>query len=76
MEIKQALSHVIERSGMSRYAVGQRLGKGRNYMYNLLAKPTNPTFGVIVDVADVCGYDLALVNREDGDVIKLDPPDR
>ena len=74
MEIKTALTEVINESGKSRYAVAKELGKGTTYIYKLTSRPTSPSYETITSIADVCGYDLALIKRDGSNTIILDPP--
>lgn len=74
MDVRNALTHAIESSGMTRYAVAKKLGKSTNYIYNLFNKDTSPSFVTIANIADVCGHDVILKSRETGEEIPLDVP--
>ena len=74
MEINEALEAIIGESAYSKYAVGVTLGHGRNYIYNMLQKGSNPNFKPLVSIANLCGYDLALIKRDGSHTILLDPP--
>ena len=73
MQVKEAIGFVIDESGKSRYAISRDLGKGRNYVYKLFERDSNPAYDTLASIANLCGYDLALVKRDGSNTIILDP---
>ena len=74
MQVKDALNSVIEESGRTKYSVSRDLGRGRNYVYKMFDRGSNPAYETILSIANLCGYDLALIKRDGSRTILLDPP--
>lgn len=74
MQAKAALNTIISQSGETKSALATMLGRSPNYVHSLVNKRTDPSVGTLVEVADVCGYDLALIKRDGSDTIIIDPP--
>lgn len=74
MEVKKAITDMIDASGITRYAVAKRLGKGQSYIYNIMGKGSYPSFVTIANIADVCEHDVILRSRKTGEEITLDVP--
>ncbi len=72
MSIIEAMREMITRSGKSKYGLSLELGKSHAYLGVLLNKGTIPQVNTLVAIADKCGYDLQLVHRNSGDIIKLE----
>ena len=72
MRIREAIAHMVECSGKSKYALSLDLGRQNSYIGALLNKGTIPQVNTLVAIADKCGYDLQLVHRNSGDIIKLE----
>jgi DNA-binding phage protein len=75
MKVKDALNSVIEGSGRTKYSVSRDLGRGRNYVYKMFDRDSNPAYETILSIANLCGYDLALVKRDGTNTILLDKPE-
>ena len=74
MKPKDALNDIMSDSGMSKYAVAKAMGRHGNYVYSLMNRTTNPSYEVLTSIADICGYDLALIKRDGSNTIILNPP--
>lgn len=75
MDLKNAMNEIMDESGMSRYAIAKTMGRSNNYVYNLFGRGGYPSYQVASDIADICGYDLALVKRDGSRTIILDKPE-
>ena len=73
MESKEALRYIIGRSGKPKTKISLELGKTSGYINAYLSIGRTPGMDVFASIADVCGYDLLLVNRETGETIPIDP---
>ncbi len=76
MESNQALPEMVKRSGKSMQSISLTMGRARTYLANTIAKQADPHVSIMSEIADVCGYDLQLVEREGDSVIVIDPPKR
>ena len=74
MNVNKALEEAIKSSGVSKYAIGQKLGRSRNYIYNLFQRDAIPTFATVASIADACGFDVTLTSRDGEHTIIIDPP--
>jgi len=72
IEIVREMMHV---SGLSVRKLGTALGKSPQYMKQTLYGGTIPSSKKLAAIADACGYDLLVRNRDDGTEIIIDPPD-
>lgn len=82
MKTTDAMHAAIDASGMSSRAVSVKMGKSANYVSAVIASSRNKGGGVysatLANLADVCGYALALVPVADlpDTAITVDPPER
>jgi len=78
MDANKVLKYLVSSSGMSRAAISRKMGKNDNYISVRLqtGRRNLPRIDTMSTVADACGYDLLLRNREDGTEIIIDPPKR
>ena len=57
--------------------VSRALGKDPTWCRNTSRPGRSPALATVADVADVLGYDVAVVDRATGDVVAVvDPPRR
>ena len=65
---------LVESADISARAASAQAGKSANYVQNALDK-AEPSIGRIALIADAYDYDLALINRETGEVdYVVEPP--
>lgn len=77
MNSKDVLEFLIRRSGLAYWKVSSALGKSPEWARNSSVNHTRPLLDTVADVADVCGVDVKLVDRETGEVVAtIDPPHR
>ena len=76
MQVDICIKHLIEHSDKSYRAVSAQLGKSPNWA-GVTAQPgRDPKLSTVVDVADVAGVDVALIDRASGDLIAVVEPRR
>ena len=73
MKVNEAISHMLETSKRSAYNVSLAMGKAHSYVNSLSKRKGFVSAHVLSSIADVCGYDLLLVNRQTGETIPIDP---
>lgn len=82
MRTTDAMQVMIDASGSSKRYISERMGKHPNFVASIQAQSAKKGGGVnsgtLANLADVCGYSLALVPHDSmpHDAIKIDPPDR
>ena len=72
MESKEALRYIIDQSGKPKTRISLELGKTSGYINAYLSIGRTPGMDVFASIADVCNYDLVLVDRSTGETIKID----
>ncbi len=61
MNAKQAVAHMMEKSGKSKSGVSLALGKHRNFVASsMMREPWNPALSTVLGIAGECGYTLVL----------------
>lgn len=68
MRACDALREIIKRSGTNTAKISAGMGKGRTYLANILVasgrRGGSMSTDTICKIAEICGYDLALIERE------------
>lgn len=75
MDSREVLRYVVNQSGKSQRAISIELGKVPTYISATFTQGSIPTIETLANIANVCGYDLALINRATGETIAIDPRD-
>lgn len=73
MKVNDAILHMLETSERSAYNVSLAMGKAHSYINSLSKRKGFVSAHVLASIADVCNYDLVLVNRQTGETIPIDP---
>ena len=73
MQTLDAVREMLGRRGMSMYAASVATGHRASYVQSLMRRKGGISAPVLAMLGDVCGYDLALVDRETGEAIRIDP---
>lgn len=76
MDAIQAMRIMQKASGKTGVQVSADIGRSRTYFGAITSAAKPPQVDTLAAIADACGYDLQLVSRVHGDVIKLEPPQR
>ena len=74
MQVLTAFNTIVTRSGLSKAAIAKSIGRNVNYINGITIRGSVPRADTLALVADVCGYDLALIKRDGSDTIIIDPP--
>ena len=72
MQAQEAFRYALDNSGKSQRQISRDLGKVDTFISSMLSGGRTPGLQLMANVADVCGYDLLLVDRTTGDTIKID----
>lgn len=72
MDSREALRYVLYRSNKPKTTVSQELGKSAGYINTYVSMGKVPGLDTMASIADVCGFDLVLVDRESGESIRID----
>lgn len=76
MQVEDTISKLIESRGTSAGRVSSDLERSRSYVAGVAGR-TGVALGTVADVADVLGYDLAVIDRETGEAVAvIEPPRR
>lgn len=69
MQVSTCIREIVGSRGTSLRSVSLDLGKAETWG-KIVSKPTrSPALATVADVADVLGYDLAIVDRETGETV-------
>ena len=76
MRPDETIRALARHSGASLYSISEDLGRSRSWA-GMVAGRDGVALATVADVADVCGVDVALVDRETGETLgTIDPPRR
>ena len=76
MNAHDAALRIVKDSGMPESRVALAMGYSKRALSNLVYHNGTPRADNLARIADVCGYDLLLRNRQDGSEILIDPPEK
>ncbi|MEW6657039.1 MAG: helix-turn-helix transcriptional regulator [Thermodesulfobacteriota bacterium] len=66
MEVTETLCELLEKEGVSRKELADRLGKSKGFISQLLNGGRNLTLRTVADILHVLGYKVALVTHKIG----------
>lgn len=75
MQAVDALSAIIDNSGMTKSAIAASMGRNGSYIRITVNRGYTPRTDIMAEIADACGYDLKLLKRDGTDEITIDPPE-
>lgn len=76
MQVEDTISKLIESRSTSAGRVSADLERSRSYVAGVAGR-SGVALGTVADVADVLGYDLAVIDRETGEAVAvIEPPRR
>lgn len=76
MHALKAFNTMVAHSGRSKVEVSVLMGRNENYISHVTNRGGIPRTDIMAEVADVCGYDLALIKRDGTETIIIDPPNK
>lgn len=68
MSIKKMIKKAMLDKGIKSGFIADKLDIDRQFLYNWLYKPDTEAFERLVAIADILGCDVALIDRESGNV--------
>lgn len=77
MQGSGAIRTLLTRAGLTPWTVSKRMGRAGQYLDATMRAGRTPRADTLAEIADACGADLVLVDRETGETIgRIDPPKR
>ncbi len=78
MDTNAAMREVVARAGLSHEGACALMGRSPSWLSATLARPGSSTASVLAELADVCGYTLALIPATlmPDEAIVIDPAPR
>ena len=76
MDARDIIRTLIADSGYSQRQVSQAIGRQHNFVATYISKGQIPGLAVLSEIADACGCDVIVRNRNNGHKWIIDPPDR
>jgi hypothetical protein len=70
-----AINSMIRGSGKSRRQVSLEMGREETYLNTIVRRKYRPRIDILVEIANVCGYELQLVGNGETIVIDNEPDD-
>lgn len=74
MKPRDALTLIVNNSGMSMRALSFSIGRSENFVFQTIKNKSVQKVDTMALIADAAGYDLLLRNRKTGSEIIIDPP--
>lgn len=65
MDVLDALTYMLEKSGKSKAEVAESIGRLPNSVYNMFSRKTDVRVDTLAAMAECMGYELILRNGED-----------
>lgn len=77
MRIDNVVKSMVDSRTDSMRSISAALGRSPEYVRTVARPHRSPALATVVDVADVLGYDLAIIDRESGKALgTIQPPRR
>ena len=77
MQVDRLIRGIVETSPQSMQSVSRELHHEASWCKSVARPGRSPALATVADIADVLGLDVALVDRESGEVVAVvDPPRR
>lgn len=75
MQVNDCIKGMARAAGVSLAEVSRRLGRSERWASVVGAPGRSPALATVADVADACGFALAVVDRETGETVgTIEPP--
>lgn len=75
MQVDTLIRWMLDARAISPRRVSAELGKSSECVRNVAAPGRSPALATVADIADVLGYDVAIIDRETGEPVgTIDPP--
>lgn len=76
MQLDSVVKALVQHSGMSARAVSLALGKADTWARNTMANTHDPRMSTVLNVADLAGVDVVLIDRATGERVGVVEPPR
>lgn len=77
MQVDNVIRELVCKRGVSMRGVSAELGKSQAWTRNVAAPGRSPALATVADIADVLGYDVAIIDRATGETVgTIEPPRR
>ena len=77
MDVFETIKAMMVSSGLSVRKLGANMGRSPYYAKTILyGRKSVPSSSILSEIADTCGYDLLVRNRDDRTEILIDPPSK
>lgn len=69
MQVNTCIRELLDARAISPRRVSAELGRSSEFVRNVAMPTRSPALATVADVADVLGYDMAIVDRETGETV-------
>lgn len=69
MQVNTCIRELLDARAISPRRVSAELGRSSEFVRNVAMPTRSPALATVADVADVLGYDIAIVDRETGETV-------
>lgn len=76
MQVNELISAMLDRCDKSQEAVSLELGHAKSWASVVKSKKRTPSIATVIDVADVAGCDVCIIDRKTGAVVATVTPPR
>ena len=76
MQTCDAIRHMCDMAGKGTTIVSKDIGRGSSFVGSILSRGSVPKADTLAEIAEACGYELALIGHDEKIVIEYDPRER
>lgn len=77
MQVNKVIKWLLTKTDKSAEGLSVELGRSKSWARVVSLPTRSPALATVCEVADACGYDVALVERSSGEVAAVvEPPER
>lgn len=73
MRTDDAIRHMCDTAGKGTTIVSREIGRGSSFVGSILSRGSVPKADTLAEIAEACGYELALISRDEKIVIEYEP---
>lgn len=73
MQTNDAIQEMLKAAGKTAYGLSLELGRAHSFITSTLKRKGGVGAPLLASIADKCGYNLVLVNKETKEQITIDP---
>ena len=75
MHTNDAIRHMCDKSGKGSTIVSRDIGRVSSFVGTILSRGSVPKADTLAEIAEACGYELALIGHGEKIVIEYEPRD-